>query len=180
MIHPRGCKSQVELNCPRETQTGTPQTCPEQNGINWMELNLPKVWTRFSTPIRWTCQSPLTGLNTRENLYPTNSHLTTEDLGLTIIMAKINENQYALAGLMCSLTFKYRHDMLKHCQEHSAKELKCERCEYTGTLLNLKSHKKQHDTSCVIMCPLCNEKFKYRMALWRHTKTCRRSGSLEY
>ena len=80
----------------------------------------------------------------------------------------------------CSLTFKYWHDMLKHCWEHSAKELKCDRCEYTGTLLNLKSHKKQHDTSCVIMCPLCNEKFKYRMALWRHTKTCRRSGSPEY
>ena len=47
-----------------------------------------------------------TGLNTREHPFPTNNHLTTGDLGLTIIMAKsmmkINENQCALAGLTCN------------------------------------------------------------------------------
>ena len=37
--------------------------------------------------------------------------------------------------------------MHKHCHEHFAKEYKCEECEYTGTLLKLKSHKKQHDTT---------------------------------
>ena len=80
----------------------------------------------------------------------------------------------------CSLTFKYRHDMLKHCCEHFAKEYKCEECEYTGTLLKLKSHKKQHDTTHVYECILCNERFNYRMALWWHSHRCKRSSSPEY
>ena len=73
----------------------------------------------------------------------------------------------------CSLTFKYRHDMLKHCREHFAKEYKCEECEYIGTTLKLKSHKKQHNTTLVYECILCNECFNYRMALWRHKHRCK-------
>ena len=72
--------------------------------------------------------------------------------------------------------------MLKHCREHFAKEIKCDKCDYTGTLLKLKSHtkKQQHDTTYALKCMLCNEWFQYRMALWRHTKRCKRSGSPEY
>ena len=47
----------------------------------------------------------------------------------------------------CSFTFKYRHDMLKHCREHFTKEYQCEDCDYIGTPLKLKSHKEQHNSS---------------------------------
>ena len=70
--------------------------------------------------------------------------------------------------------------MLKHRREHFAKEYKCEECEYIGTLLKLKSHKKQHNNTLVYECILCKEHFNYRMALWWHKQRCKRSGSPEF
>ena len=67
------------------------------------------------------------------NIYPFHSQLLTHKIKHT--------RRYKEECTECSLTFKYRHDMLKHCREHFAKEFKCEKCEYTGTLLKLKSHK---------------------------------------
>ena len=80
----------------------------------------------------------------------------------------------------CSLTFKYRHDMLKHCRKHFAKEYQCEDCDYIGTPLKLKSHKKQHNSTIVYECILCKVHFKYRMALWHHKQRCRQSNSPEF
>ena len=68
------------------------------------------------------------------------------------------------------LTFKYQHDMLKHCREHTAEELGCNKCEYTSTRLNLKAHQKQHDTTYVIECAMCKGTFKHWMSLWRHSQ----------
>ena len=80
----------------------------------------------------------------------------------------------------CSLPFKHYHDMLKHLRSHIAKEYSCDHCNYTGTKINLKAHRTQHDPHHIIKCKLCNEAFKHRMSLWRHEKKCRRSRSLEY
>ena len=55
----------------------------------------------------------------------------------------------------CCITFKYQHDMLKHCREHTAEELSCNKYDYTGTKLNLKVPQKQHDSTYVIECALC-------------------------
>ena len=88
--------------------------------------------------------------------------------------------KYKEECMECSITFKYRHDMLKHHHEHFAKEYKCEECEFTGTLLKLKSHKKQHDTTIVYECVLCKECFNYRMALWWHNHRCKQSDSPDY
>ena len=98
-----------------------------------------------------------------------------------LLIHKIRHSRkYTVECSECSLTFKYRHDMLKHCREHFAKEYQCEDCDYTGTQLKLKSHKKQHDSNMVYICTLCNIQYKYRMALWHHRQRCRRSNSPEY
>ena len=66
--------------------------------------------------------------------------------------------------------------MLKHIKEHWAKEIQCNECEYTGTALNLKAHIRQHDPKFKSKCDTCQQTFVHRMSLWRHKKSCKRSG----
>ena len=80
----------------------------------------------------------------------------------------------------CFAKFKYMHDMYRHRREHTAKMLKCNKCEYTGTALNLKEHTRQHIRKSNEICPLCNKSFIFRMELWRHKQHCYRSDSPEF
>ena len=80
----------------------------------------------------------------------------------------------------CYSVFKYKHDMYRHLREHTAETLECNKCDYIGTALNLKEHKRQHYNKFKKICPLCNESFKFRMELWHHKQHCHRSNSPEY
>ena len=97
---------------------------------------------------------------------------------------KIHRNSHTIDGKYecpeCYSVFKYKHDMYRHLREHTAEILECNKCDYTGTMLNLKEHKRQHYNKFKKFCPLCNRSFKFRIELWRHKQHCRRSDSPEY
>ena len=80
----------------------------------------------------------------------------------------------------CFTNFKYKHDMFRHRREHNAKMLKCGKCEYIGSALNLKEHTRQHNRKANKICPLCNKSFTFCMELWRHKQHCYRSDSPEF
>lgn len=80
----------------------------------------------------------------------------------------------------CYLTYKYKHDRFKHQCEHMAAIESCDKCDYTGTKLKLKEHKKQHIRKYNITCPYCLQTFIFRMAYWHHKKRCRHSDSPDY
>ena len=80
----------------------------------------------------------------------------------------------------CFMRFKYKHDMYRHYREHTAKKITCRKCTYTGTLLNLKEHERQHYKKFRKICTLCKQSFNFRMALWQHKKCCYHSDSPDY
>ena len=55
----------------------------------------------------------------------------------------IHSQKYKYMCEECSNTYKYKHDMLKHKRQHTAKEEKCELCDYIGNKINLNAHKCQ-------------------------------------
>ena len=73
----------------------------------------------------------------------------------------------------CFQMYKSKHDMLKHKKEHYAPEIKCHSCEYTGTLLKLKEHSKQHNPKYHLQCNRCLTKFIFSMSFWCHKRKCR-------
>ena len=76
-------KTQRELeNCPENT--GFTRNKPDSTGRN---TTSPKCVPDTHLPLGKPQSITTTGLNTREHPYPTVNHLTTGDLGLTIIMA---------------------------------------------------------------------------------------------
>ena len=90
----------------------------------------------------------------------------------------LNQGKYECTE--CFTTFKYKHDMFRHRREHNAKMLKCGKCEYIGSALNLKEHARQHNKKARKICPLCKKSFTFRMELWRHKQHCYRSDSPEF
>ena len=66
--------------------------------------------------------------------------------------------------------------MLKHMREHWAKMEHCNKCDYTGSALNLKAHIKQYNPKLKCMCNTCKQTFVHCMSLWRHRKTCKTTG----
>ena len=97
---------------------------------------------------------------------------------------QIHKNSHSKYGkhecTECYSVFKYKHDMYRHLREHTAKILECNKCDYMGTTLNLKEHKRQHYNKFKKFCPLCNRSFKFRMELWCHKQHCHRSNSPKY
>ena len=82
--------SKLNQIVPRKLEK-TIQNIPDLPGTNWIQL----AGTQPPQNVHQALNSHLmdlsimtTRLNTREHLFPTNNHLTTEDLGLTIIMEK--------------------------------------------------------------------------------------------
>ena len=80
----------------------------------------------------------------------------------------------------CYSVFKYKHNMYRNLREHTAETLECNKCDYSGTALNLKEHRRQHYKKFKKICPLCKKTFNFRMELWRHKQHCHRSDSPEY
>ena len=96
----------------------------------------------------------------------------------------IHRNKHTNYGryecMECFNVFKYKHDMYRHYREHTAKIIACNKCEYTGTPLNLKEHKRQHYKRFNKICPLCKKSFNFRMELWHHKRYCYHSDSPEF
>ena len=97
-----------------------------------------------------------------------------------IIHRSKHRNQGKYECTECFTIFKYKHDMFRHRREHNAKMLKCGKCEYIGSALNLKEHARQHNKKARKVCPLCKKSFTFRMELWRHKQHCYRSDSPEF
>ena len=71
--------------------------------------------------------------------------------------------------------------MFKHQCEHTATIETCDKCDYTGTELKLKEHKKQHNRKYNITCPYCLQTFVLQNGiLVHHKKRCHRSDSPDY
>ena len=98
-----------------------------------------------------------------------------------LMIHKISHTKHGKFECMeCFTNFKFKHDMYRHQREHTAITLSCKKCDYTGTLLNLKEHERQHFKRYNKTCPLCKQTFNFRMSFWHHRKRCHRSDSPDF
>ena len=78
----------------------------------------------------------LLACNKRNKTFAFTSHL--------MIHRNSHSNYGKYECMECYSVFKYKHDMYRHLREHTVEILECNKCDYSGTALNLKEHRRQH------------------------------------